>query len=88
MANVAWTWMSMAAQRWLRGLSQLQIAAFTVGAGAICLLLLLPVLAATNLVKMHIEFSVDALGMNVFAGILPSPSAIFFGTTALAELGS
>ena len=34
LANITWTWMSMAAQRWLKGFTQLQITAATVAAGA------------------------------------------------------
>ena len=87
LANVAWTWMSMAAQRWLRGLSQLQIAAFTVGAGAICLLVLLPVLATSNLVQLHMEFSVEALGMIAFAGILPIALGNFLWHYGVSRVG-
>src|SRR6185295_16759661 len=46
-ANVLWTWMSMAAQRWLRGFSQLQITALTVAAGAFWLLALAPAVFLT-----------------------------------------
>jgi drug/metabolite transporter (DMT)-like permease len=87
LANVAWTWMSMAAQRWLRDLSQLQIAAFTVGAGAIWLLLLLPILATSNLVKLHIEFSLEALGMVAFAGILPIALGSFLWHYGVSRVG-
>ena len=40
LANVLWTWMSIQAQRWLKGFSQLQIAAFTVLTGALAAALL------------------------------------------------
>jgi drug/metabolite transporter (DMT)-like permease len=71
LSNVTWTWMSMAAQRWLRGFSQLQITAFTVGAGAVGLLLLLPFIAATRLVEFQIDLGAEALALVLFAGAMP-----------------
>jgi drug/metabolite transporter (DMT)-like permease len=87
LANVAWTWMSMAAQCWLRGFTQLQIAAFTVGAGALWLLLLLPVIAISNVVNLRVDFSVEALGMVAFAGILPIAVGNFFWHYGVSRVG-
>jgi drug/metabolite transporter (DMT)-like permease len=87
LANVAWTWMSMAAQRWLAGFSQLQIAAFTVGGGALWLLLLLPILAATGALNLHIDLSTEALGMIAFAGILPIALGNFFWHFGVSRVG-
>jgi drug/metabolite transporter (DMT)-like permease len=71
LANVAWTWMSMAAQRWLGGMTQLQITAATVAAGAFWLILLLPVVALSGVVTLRADFGSDALWMLGFAGLLP-----------------
>jgi drug/metabolite transporter (DMT)-like permease len=71
LANVVWTWMSIAAQRWLKGFSQLQIAAFTVLAGAAWLLLLLPLVIATGVVDIKISFTLEAVLLVLFAGVVP-----------------
>lgn len=71
LANVLWTWMSIAAQRWLSGFSQLQIAAVTVTSGAFWLIIATPFLLASGLVNMRIEFSLLPLGLIAFAGIVP-----------------
>jgi drug/metabolite transporter (DMT)-like permease len=70
-ANVLWTWMSMAAQRWLKGFSQLQITAFTVAAGTFWLLALAPAVFLSGAAQMRIDLSVEALSMVAFAGIVP-----------------
>jgi drug/metabolite transporter (DMT)-like permease len=70
-ANVAWTWMSMAAQRWLGGYSQLQITALTIGAGALWLILLLPVVAFTGAVALHADFDPVNLEILAFSGAVP-----------------
>jgi drug/metabolite transporter (DMT)-like permease len=86
-ANVLWTWMSMAAQRWLRGFTQLQITAFTVGAGAFWLLIPLPLLATSDLVDLRVDRSVESLGMIVFAGILPIALGNLFWHYGVSRVG-
>jgi len=71
LANVLWTWMSIAAQRWLRGFSQLQISALTVLSGAVWLLLLLPLVVVTGVVDIRVEFTVESILLVLFAGIVP-----------------
>lgn len=71
LANVLWTWMSMAAQRWLKGFSQLQITAFTVGAGALWLVALMPFVVVGNIVQLRIDLAPEALAMVIFAGVFP-----------------
>lgn len=71
LANIAWTWMSIAAQRWMKGFSQLQIAAFTVLTGAIWLLLLLPIVILTGVVEIRMSFTPEAILLVLFAGIAP-----------------
>jgi drug/metabolite transporter (DMT)-like permease len=86
-ANVAWTWMSIAAQRWLSGYSQLQIAAFTVAAGAFWLVLLLPVLVVSGLLRLHIDLSVESLAIVLYAGIFPNALGNFFWHYAVNRIG-
>jgi drug/metabolite transporter (DMT)-like permease len=71
LANVAWTWMSIAAQRWLKGFSQLQIAAFTVLAGAAWLVLMLPLVLLTGIVDIRMNFSMESILLVLFAGVVP-----------------
>jgi drug/metabolite transporter (DMT)-like permease len=86
-ANVAWTWMSMAAQRWLRGFTQLQITMFTVGAGAAWLLLPLPLLLATSTVSLKIDYSIEMIAMIVFAGAFPIALGNFLWHYGVSRLG-
>jgi drug/metabolite transporter (DMT)-like permease len=76
-ANVAWTWMSMAAQRWLSGYSQLQITALTIGAGALWLILLLPVVALTGAVALRADLDPVNLEILAFSGAVPIAFANF-----------
>lgn len=87
LANVTWTWMSMAAQRWLRGFSQLQITLFTVTAGAFWLLVLLPFLLLGNLVELRIDLGVEALSMVIFAGVVPIAIGNFCWHYGVSRIG-
>jgi drug/metabolite transporter (DMT)-like permease len=87
LANVAWTWMSMAAQRWLGGYTQLQITAVTVAAGAFWLLLLLPVMAISGAVALHVDVGAESLWMMGFAGILPIALGNFCWHYGVSRIG-
>jgi drug/metabolite transporter (DMT)-like permease len=86
-ANVTWTWMSIAAQRWLSGYSQLQISAYTVAAGAFWLLLLLPVIAITGIVELHVDFRAESLAMIMYAGMVPIAFGNFCWHYAVSRIG-
>src|SRR5690606_26631242 len=51
-ANVAWTWFSVAAQRWLRGASQLHISLLTTVPGALCMILVTLAAGAAGVVEI------------------------------------
>jgi len=87
LANVVWTWMSIAAQRWLRGFSQLQIAAVTVSAGAFWLLLLLPIMVASGAVEIRMDWSLDVVLLLLFAGIVPIAIGNFCWHYGVSRLG-
>jgi len=87
LANVVWTWMSIAAQRWLRGFSQLQIAAVTVCAGAFWLLLLLPIMIASGAVEIRVDLSLNAVLLILFAGIVPIAIGNFCWHYGVSRLG-
>lgn len=87
LANVTWTWMSMAAQRWLRGFSQLQITLFTVSAGAFWLVTLLPFIALTGIIELKLDFGIEAMSMILFAGVLPIAIGNFFWHYGVSRVG-
>jgi drug/metabolite transporter (DMT)-like permease len=86
-ANVCWTWMSMAAQRWLRGYSSLQISAYTVATGAFWLLLLLPVVAVTGVVALRVDLSLSSLALVAFAGAMPIALGNFLWHYGVGRIG-
>jgi len=77
----------MAAQRWLSGYSQLQISAYTVAAGAFWLLLLLPVVALTGVVELHVDIRAESLAMIMFAGMVPIALGNFCWHYAVSRIG-
>jgi drug/metabolite transporter (DMT)-like permease len=87
LANVVWTWMSIAAQRWLKGFSQLQIAASTVLAGAAWLLLMLPLVIATGVIEIRVSFTMEAILLVLFAGIVPIAIGNFCWHYGVSRLG-
>lgn len=87
LANVLWAWMSIAAQRWLRGFSQLQISALTVLSGAVWLLLLLPLVIATGVIEIRASFSLEAILLVLFAGIVPIAIGNFCWHYGVSRLG-
>jgi drug/metabolite transporter (DMT)-like permease len=86
LANITWTWMSMTAQRWLHDYTQLQITAFTVAAGAFCLLLFLPIAVASG-VALRVDFGAESLWMMCFAGILPIALGNFCWHYGVSRIG-
>lgn len=71
LANVCWTWFSVMAQRWLRGCSQVAIAAVTTATGALPLLVLLGLGAATGLHEARMDFSAETVLLMLYAGAIP-----------------
>lgn len=87
LANVTWTWMSMAAQRWLSGFSQLQITTYTVIGGTFWLLLLLPVVVLGGLVDIRFNLGPESLAIILFAGLFPNAIGNFFWHYAVSRIG-
>lgn len=87
LANICWTWMSVAAQRWLAGFSQLQITTLTIGSGAFGLLLMLPFIVLFDLVHLRMDFSPGMLAMLLFAGALPIAIGNFFWHYGVSQVG-
>jgi drug/metabolite transporter (DMT)-like permease len=70
-ANVTWTWMSIAAQRWLAGYSQLQITALTIASGTFWLFVMWPIAAFSDAVPLRIDLGAESLWLLGYAAILP-----------------
>lgn len=69
-SNVCWAWYSMAAQRWLAGYSQLQIATLTLVPAAIILVAIALLMSATGIVETRIDLSATSLGLILYAGCI------------------
>lgn len=71
LSTVTWTWYSIGAQRWLRGLTQLQIAALTMVPGAIALVTIAVTVSSTGLAALRVDFSPPTLALLLYLGALP-----------------
>jgi drug/metabolite transporter (DMT)-like permease len=87
LANVTWTWMSMAAQRWLSGYSQLEITTYTIAAGTFWLLLFLPFVAFSGIVRLHVDLGIESILLMLYAGIFPNALGNFFWHYAVSRIG-
>lgn len=85
-ANVTWTWFSVAAQRWLSGHSQLAITGLTTVAGAVCLLPLVA-LAGLGGVALHVDFGPEALLLLLYAGAMPIALGNFLWHFGVSRVG-
>ncbi|MBX6322895.1 MAG: EamA family transporter [Rhodospirillaceae bacterium] len=70
-ANVVWCWFSIAAQRWMRGCSQLRIATLTTAAGALVLVVICLAAGVSGAWRLRIGLGADTLLLLVYAGALP-----------------
>ena len=77
----------MAAQRWLKGFTQLQITALTVAAGAFWLVLLLPALEISGAVAFRVDFGMQSLVILAFAGVLPIALGNFSWHYGVSRIG-
>jgi drug/metabolite transporter (DMT)-like permease len=71
LSTVTWTWYSIGAQRWLHGLTQLQIAALTMAPGSVALVIIAVVVATTGLAEPSLDFSPPSLALLIYLGALP-----------------
>jgi drug/metabolite transporter (DMT)-like permease len=70
-ANLVWCWFSLAAQQWLRGCSQLRLAALTTAAGAVVLVAVCLVAAAIGVWQLRLDVSAETWLFLLYAGALP-----------------
>ena len=71
LSTVTWTWYSIGAQRWLNGLTQLQIAALTMAPGATALVTTAIIVSSTGLAELSLDFSPPTLALLIYLGALP-----------------
>lgn len=70
-ANVAWTWFSLAAQRWLRGASLLHISLLTTVPGAACMTLVTLIAISLGIVEPRMSLAPEFLLPMLYIGAVP-----------------
>ncbi len=71
LALVTWTWHSIAAQRWLKGFSQTEIAAYTILPGSALLTVVVFIAWASGLVTLHAPLNDTTISLAVAIGVVP-----------------
>lgn len=86
-ANLAWTWYSIMAQRWLKGYSQLQITALTSLTGLIGLYAILGLTAATGAIELRAEFSPVTILLFIYIGACSVGGGNFLWHFGVSKVG-
>lgn len=86
-ANVAWTWFSLAAQRWLRGASQLDISLLTTVPGALCMTLVTVAAGGIGLVELRIDLAPEYLLPVLYTGTVPIAIGNFLWHFGVSRIG-
>ncbi|MBT5432926.1 MAG: DMT family transporter [Alphaproteobacteria bacterium] len=84
---VFWAWYSIAAQRWLKGYSQLEIAALTILPGSLMQASLVAVLWITGLHEMHMPLNTTTISLAVFIAVIPIAVGNLMWHTGVSRLG-
>lgn len=86
---VCWAWYSMAAQRWLKGWSQLRITGTTVATGAVASVLIYLVVALLGLAPLRPTIPPSPVGLGLVAWMTVGPVilAFFLWHNAVHKLG-
>ena len=85
--NVAWTWFSLAAQRWLRGASQLDISLLTTVPGALCMTLVTVAAGGIGLVELRIDAAPEFLLPVLYTGTVPIAIGNFLWHFGVSRIG-
>jgi drug/metabolite transporter (DMT)-like permease len=85
--NLAWTWYSIMAQRWLAGYSQLHITALTTLTGLIGLYGILGLSAATGIIELRAEFSAETILLFCYVGVLSVATGNFLWHFGVSRIG-
>lgn len=86
-ANVSWTWFSLAMQHHLRAFSQLERNAYTLLPSAITLILLVLFLHLTGIADIRIDLSPEPLLCLIYMGIVPIALANYLWHWGVARVG-
>jgi len=84
---VCWTWYSVAAQRWLKGMSQLEIVTLTMLPGGLLLVLLALVLAAMGLFDVRAPLDGTTIPLALYIGMVPIAVGNLLWHTGVSRLG-
>jgi drug/metabolite transporter (DMT)-like permease len=87
LANVAWTWFSVAAQRWLRGSTLLQISVLTTIPGATCMTVVTLAAGATGLVELRASLAPEHLLPLLYTGTVPIALGNFLWHFGVSRIG-
>ncbi|MGY8994998.1 MAG: DMT family transporter, partial [Alphaproteobacteria bacterium] len=82
-----WTWYSVAAQRWLKGFSQLEIVAYTMLPGGIFLMALTILLWVTGLYDIHVPLNSTTVPMALFIAVVPIAIGNLMWHTGVSRIG-
>lgn len=86
-ANVAWTWFSLAAQRWLPGASLLHISLLTTIPGAICMTLVTLSAGALGIVQLRASLAPEYLLPVLYVGAVPIAMGNFLWHFGVRRIG-
>lgn len=86
-ANVSWTWFSLAMQHHLRSFSQLERNAYTLLPSAITLILLVLFMHLTGIADIRIDLSPQPLLYLIYMGIVPIALANYLWHWGVARIG-
>ncbi len=86
-ALVIWIWYSQSAQRRLSGLPQIGIAALTMLAGAVVLILALPLLVLIGVAEVSYDLSWRSLGMLLYLASGPASFSLFLWHFGVSRVG-
>ncbi len=86
-AMVIWVWYSQSAQRRLSGLPQIGIAALTMFAGAVVLILALPVLVLIGVAEVSYDLSWRSLAMLLYLAGGPASFCLFLWHFGVSRIG-
>ncbi len=86
-ANVAWTWFSLAAQHWLRGAPLLHISLLTTIPGAACMAMVTAAAGALGIVELRIDLAPEYLLPVLYTGTVPIALGNFLWHFGVRRIG-
>lgn len=86
-ANVAWTWFSLAAQSWLRGASLMHISLLTTLPGAACMTATTLLAGALGIVELRVSLAPEYLLPVLYIGAVPIAMGNFLWHFGVGRIG-